>query len=285
VSEFSESCHLRCDDRAEGVELLRRAKMGGYVFAPEHGWVTVLFARASFAGSADLDARILAANRLLLVQYFYAEDHECGANLYDAQQRVGRVYVSFERDRSSFDRAAFVTRGLLTEEAAAKVDAWARGTREVGNLVLAGALGLPRYEWCSFAYESRNPPRDERVEVDAKGQLVANDDDEDADEPSAAPSSGAPSDGREDGAFVQVRAFLAGLIRDERLELTRAAKLDELTEAVLTELASHPGADPTRTIVECLEEHDAVAELYADDEEVRAALRLTGPSAGWRGPS
>ncbi len=85
-------------------------------------------------------------------------------------------------------------------------------------------------------------------------------------------SSGPPAAGRVDAAFVRVHAFLEGLVSDGQLELTRRGKLDELAEAILTELAEHHGSDPVRTIVECLEEHDAVAEFYADDDEVRAAL-------------
>jgi hypothetical protein len=268
VSEFSESFHLRSDDRAEGVDLLRRARVGGYVFEPRRGWVTVLFPQGAIPGLGDREELVLAANRLLLVHYFYAEDYECGANLYQGQEWVGRAYVSFEGAKPSvFDRAAFVSRGLLTEEAATKIEAWVHVSRDSGNLVLASSLRLPRHELCSFDYEWRNPHPAERVEVDAGGHVVA-----DEEESAEAPWSGAPPEGREDAAFVRLRAFLERLVADGRLELTATGNLDELVEAILRELASAGGSDPTRTIVECLEEDDGVEELYADDDEVRAAL-------------
>lgn len=112
MSEFSESFHLRSEDRADGVDLLRRAKTTGYVFEPRDGWVTVLSPRGSMPGLGDREERVLAA---------------------------------------------------------AKVDAWVRVSRDSGNLVLASSLRLPRHEWC----ESRHPHPAARVEVDAEGHLVA----------------------------------------------------------------------------------------------------------------
>ena len=42
MSEFSESYHLRSERQDDAVELLRRAKLKGYVYPPTSGWVTFL---------------------------------------------------------------------------------------------------------------------------------------------------------------------------------------------------------------------------------------------------
>jgi hypothetical protein len=42
MSEFSESYHLEADDQQDGLCLLRRANLEGFVFPPQYGWVTII---------------------------------------------------------------------------------------------------------------------------------------------------------------------------------------------------------------------------------------------------
>src|SRR4029453_6269757 len=42
MSEFSESYHLEADDQHDGLQLLQRANLDGFVFPPQHAWGTII---------------------------------------------------------------------------------------------------------------------------------------------------------------------------------------------------------------------------------------------------
>ena len=62
MSEFSESYHLRSERQEDAVELLRRAKLKGYVYQPVSGWVTFLAEQGVFEPSPTMMAQ--ASSRL-----------------------------------------------------------------------------------------------------------------------------------------------------------------------------------------------------------------------------
>ncbi len=104
VSELSDSFHLRTNDSADAVALLRAARVPGSVFPAENGWVSFVFERGMRIGTNDLADRVFAANKGLLVDNAYAADHGCWVSVYRGPERVARLKVSFETPSRSFDR-------------------------------------------------------------------------------------------------------------------------------------------------------------------------------------
>jgi hypothetical protein len=70
MSEFSESYHLEADDQQDGLRLLRRANLEGFVFPPQHGWVTII-PRSEFGTPPE---RLLEGNEGYLLRYLLDQD-------------------------------------------------------------------------------------------------------------------------------------------------------------------------------------------------------------------
>jgi hypothetical protein len=175
VSEFSDSFHLRSDDPADAVALLRAARVAGHVFPAQNGWVSFVCERGTRIGSDELAARVFAANTGLLVDYSYAEDHGCWVAVYVGSERVARLKVSFETSSRSFDRDAFIRLGLFAPPAADAIEQWMWGEGRAREYVVAEQLRLPRYQWLAWRYAVEAPSED-RIEVDAEGRVRTQED-------------------------------------------------------------------------------------------------------------
>jgi hypothetical protein len=70
MSEFSESYHLQADDQQDGVHLLQRAHLDGFVFPPQRGWVTII-PRSEFGETPD---DLVEANEGWLLRYLLDQD-------------------------------------------------------------------------------------------------------------------------------------------------------------------------------------------------------------------
>ncbi|MDQ0060063.1 hypothetical protein [Paenibacillus harenae] len=71
MSEFSESYHLFSKDQKEGVDLLNRAGIGGFVYPEENNWVTLLPEGEIF----HENNKLISNNTGTLLHYIFAEDH------------------------------------------------------------------------------------------------------------------------------------------------------------------------------------------------------------------
>lgn len=171
MSEFSDSFHLRTDDPEDAIELLRRAKVPGFVFPPAFGFVSFVCPR-----DKRFYQQVLGANLGLLVDYSFAADHGCWVNLYERDVKVGNLSAAFEEERSRFDREAFIDIGLVDPQGAEAIAEWVREahdpskrSRETDHLV-AKKLRLPQFSWLSYHYAlSDETPPDGRIEVDREG--------------------------------------------------------------------------------------------------------------------
>lgn len=94
MSEFSQSYHLVSDSADEGVALLRRAELRGWVFAPGNGWVTLIPEPDEFgeASAALLDACTTGT----LLYYLNAEDHGWTFTVYRESRAVCAYGCSWE---------------------------------------------------------------------------------------------------------------------------------------------------------------------------------------------
>lgn len=172
MSEFSDSFHLRTDDPEDAIELLRRAKVPGFVFPPAFGFVSFVCPR-----DKRFYQQVLGANLGLLVDYSFAADHGCWVNLYERDVKVGNLSAAFEEERSRFDREAFIDIGLVDPQGAEAIAEWVREahdpskrSRETDHLV-AKKLRLPQFSWLSYHYAlSDETPPEGRIEVDREGQ-------------------------------------------------------------------------------------------------------------------
>jgi hypothetical protein len=177
MSEFSESLFIRSNTIQSAIDLLRAARVAGYAFPSENGWVPVAYSRGAHAGETRNLQSILAANPGELLHYSYAEDHGCWVDLYERDVCVGRLKASFEQQNARFDRGEFVSRRLLTNESADATEAWVASAhrydarKERDEYIVARALGLPRFAWFSYEYElTTDAPDEARIEIDREGQ-------------------------------------------------------------------------------------------------------------------
>jgi hypothetical protein len=182
VSEFSESVHLRTENPYDVVELLKRAKVAGYVFPAHRGWVSFVHSQGTRAGDSDNRAKLEEANNKgsVLLFYDYAADHGCWVHIHEGKKPVGRLKASFEQPSSRFDRATFERLALLSQIGANEIEAWVKRAHifheRSGNkaYVVAERLGLPRYKWFSYRSELDTQTIDpERIEVFADGKIKA----------------------------------------------------------------------------------------------------------------
>jgi hypothetical protein len=277
VSEFSESLHLRTGDPSDAAALLGAAGVAGYLFPPASGWVSFVYDADEPPAHERFD-RIVKANRGLLVHWDYAEDHGCNVTLYEGSKRAGRLKVSFESTRSTFDRAAFVDRGLLSPAAAERIERWL--AHAVPAYTAAEALGLPHYRWLAFdlvaksrALRPTRAPHAERatnetealyagaVEVDARGAIRVHE------PPLAPPPVDAAGTNRWDAL---ARAVLRKWVDAGSIELEDDDALGTLADALSDVLAEEPTPE---VIEEFLLDRSEVAEVFATGAELVRAAR------------
>ena len=177
MSEFSESAHLRSNNPEEAIDLLRRAKVAGYVFPASNGWVSFVYSQGTRIGDSENRFRLEEANKGTLLFYDYAGDHGCWVTLHEGKKPVGRIKASFERPNAAFDRAPFERLGLLSTAGASAIDAWVKRAHvwhersRVPHLV-AERLGLPRYRWLSYSGQlTIDEPDPKRIEVSSNGTV------------------------------------------------------------------------------------------------------------------
>lgn len=145
MSEFSESYHLRSTDIADGISLLRRAGLKGYVFPPQQGWVSIVAEENSFAP----DQRIVSENQGSLLHYVSAEDHGWSFALFEHQRLVCGYDCGWDDDTLSVARSGCFARlghgHLLADQCAALF----RKRMEVNRLTPIGAhlFSSPILSW------------------------------------------------------------------------------------------------------------------------------------------
>jgi hypothetical protein len=159
MSEFSESYHLRGTDIKEGVALVQRAGLKGYVFPPKDGWIPIVAEGNSFAP----DERITSRNTGILLHYVSAEDHGWSFAVFEGKElRCGydcawddEVRVDDSRYSSDALARTLGADGPAAVSAAEKIlhpaDIDAAVDTEPAR-VFAEAMRLPRFEWFAYDY-------------------------------------------------------------------------------------------------------------------------------------
>ena len=157
MSEFSESYHLRSERQEDAVELLRRAKLKGYVYQPVSSWVTFLAEQGVF----EPDRRIVEAARQPLLHYVSAEDHGWSFALYDGTKVVCAYRCEWDDDITANDSqySRTVLQKLVPSLQAALLVEFEQQLHPTDfdelfaadpSKIFARAIGLAHYDWLSY---------------------------------------------------------------------------------------------------------------------------------------
>ena len=159
MSEFSESYHLRSDDQNDGVALLERAGLKGFVFPASNGWVTVLAEGDIFTPND----RLISANTGTLLYFANAEDHGWLFSIYASSECVCHYECAWEdtieADHSGLDLKAVteLLRPSVSLEETHQIlhpspTDFDRLFLQPPATSFAQSIGLEHYEWLSYAY-------------------------------------------------------------------------------------------------------------------------------------
>jgi hypothetical protein len=94
MSEFSESYHLQTSNIQDGIDLLKRASLKGFVYPASNNWVTLLPEGSSF----QPNNKLIQANQGLLLHYINAEDHGWAFNIYEGIIQTSHYECTWEED-------------------------------------------------------------------------------------------------------------------------------------------------------------------------------------------
>ncbi len=171
MSEFSESYHLRSERREDAAELLRRAKLRGFVFPPVNGWVTFL----AEGGEFKPDPHIASCNEGFLLHYFHAEDHGWGFVIFEKTSRACSYECGWDPALQITDYATQspTLRRLFSDpetlaEARNRLRPKPSEEEECFEAAewFARAAGLTHYEWLAYHYVARDLARSPESHAD-----------------------------------------------------------------------------------------------------------------------
>ncbi|GMK37187.1 hypothetical protein PCCS19_02400 [Paenibacillus sp. CCS19] len=92
MSEFSESYYLFSLEQNDGIKLLKRAWLRGYVYPASNNWVTIIPNGKSF----QPNKRLINSNKGILVHLINAEDHGWSLSIYDGNRRTFHFECTWE---------------------------------------------------------------------------------------------------------------------------------------------------------------------------------------------
>jgi hypothetical protein len=193
MSEYSESYHLRSNNLSDGVDLLKRAGLMGYVFPPSNNWIAMVIPTEELSSSEDnnnlskeemiakyanlrnSDAflnhskLLVTANDGLLLHYVWQEDHNWSFEFFNKSELVSGYLCDWNSDEFIVDdsqlNVAFVQSLLVKRDNIPHADAqrilypqdfetlW----NEHSGYIFAIALGLSPFSWLSYHLVSNHP--------------------------------------------------------------------------------------------------------------------------------
>ena len=168
MSEYSESYHLKAGSTEDGIDLLRRAGLRGFVLPASNGWVTVLPEGEPFVP----DEALIAANTGTLLYYASAEDHGWWFALYVRNTPMASYSCTWEEsiqihqplDIAALEQTLGPVLSTLGDEQTRKMlnptDMDVVSEQSPPH-IFAKAVGLSNYRWLSFHYLMTDKERGE----------------------------------------------------------------------------------------------------------------------------
>ncbi|MCK8487534.1 hypothetical protein M0651_10155 [Paenibacillus sp. MBLB2552] len=166
MSEFSESYHLFSIDQNEGIKLLKKAWLRGFVYPSSYNWVTIVPSGRSF----QPNKRLINKNKGVLVHLINAEDHGWSISIYDGRKRTFHYECNWEEEidinQDEYNRERFVdlvNSNPYQQKTVTPLDItkvfYVSDFEELfeRNPVqqVAELLGFENYEWISYEYSLR----------------------------------------------------------------------------------------------------------------------------------
>lgn len=157
MSEFSESYHLKSSKQEDGVSLLKRASLSGYVLPQHSGWVSLVLKESQFEPIDEL----ISSNHGQLIHYIYAEDHGWEISIYLNSKQVLNYRCDWEDEISIDDKSLRMDliKELSTQEVSDEQLGeifYPKGFDDIFDnppaYRIAEILGLKHYEWFSYNY-------------------------------------------------------------------------------------------------------------------------------------
>ncbi|WP_088043250.1 hypothetical protein [Bacillus sp. EAC] len=184
MSEFSESYHLFSNDQKDGIELLKRSFVRGFVYPEKNNWVTIIPSGRKF----HVIRRFIKNNKGVLIHLINAEDHGWSLSIYDGIKRTFHFECSWEEDieinQDEYHRERLVelinsnphkvkpitpldiTQIFYVSDFEELIEK--NPVTQVANL-----LRLEHFEWISYDYVQKDYKEDPQ-EIKNKGILIVN---------------------------------------------------------------------------------------------------------------
>jgi hypothetical protein len=153
VSEFSESYHLESRSQDDGVDLLRRAGLRGFVFPPGNGWVSIVPVDARYG---EPNEALVKACEGMLLHYANAEDDGWMFTVYREGSPVCRYGCRWGGDLEAFEDEVEVDDERFDAGLALRLAAGHGTDPDEAREVLAELLYPQSQEWLQEYLEENN---------------------------------------------------------------------------------------------------------------------------------
>jgi len=177
MSEFSDSYHLRRHDPREGVNLLKRTGLKGFVFPASNGWISLVVDGSELMPNDEL----IKVNYGTLVHFVNAEDHGWYFSIYNDSKQVCHYECMWSYDieiddsKLNYDVLMELIQSNNTERNIEKQDLeqilHPQSFEEIfeepsSPSRIADLLGLENYQWVSFQYVAQDYYGDREIYPD-----------------------------------------------------------------------------------------------------------------------
>lgn len=184
MSQFSEIYYLYSTDQNDGVGLLRRAWLRGFVYPSSNNWVTIIPNGSKFQPIK----RLINSNRGVLLHLINAEDHGWSVSIYDGKKRTFHYECTWEEEieinQDEYNRDRFVELAntnpnklkLITPLDVTKIFYISDFEQLFENHPvnqIAELLRLEHFEWMSYDYLQNEIKENPNV-ISNKGVRVVN---------------------------------------------------------------------------------------------------------------
>ena len=174
MSEFSESFHLRTNEKKEGIELLKNLGITGIVFDAINNWVTVL-------PEGELNSQIspMSSYKGTVLHYLYAEDHAWMTSLFTNGASISSFVCAWDPEIYIEDSSLNIDAlsKLITSptllpqlEELFKINDIDKLFKVNPAYTFASLMGLEHYEWLSGQDIERHG--EEILEVNSGAELI-----------------------------------------------------------------------------------------------------------------
>lgn len=160
MTEFSKSLHLYSTRENDAIQLLIDAKCRGYIYPGASAYQTIFV-------SDECQAKVLRANKGLLLSYGLAEGYSCWVKLYEGIDLISTIECNFDNDKSFIQEEEFVKKGLLTLKQGNLIAKWitsAKFREKKGAHFVGETFGIQKF--IAMSFETAESETNGRIDID-----------------------------------------------------------------------------------------------------------------------